>query len=206
MGEIHELFVLALSLVWFAGTTPEKPRFRNTRMLGRRPELIFSQPGMFATLASLIGLSWAALLSWWEELKFIEYCGAALGFLCGCWQLAAYNELTEVLNRLLRLLPPHPKNLLRLFLGSNLARQKITSKISTALLLNEVSEKSFEIWNEVSENFSEICSEICPEIRPEFFCAFLAGRKVLPQNFTRLFPSEISNFKSNSKSNFAKYF
>ena len=24
MGEIHELFVLALSLVWFAGATPEK--------------------------------------------------------------------------------------------------------------------------------------------------------------------------------------
>ena len=23
MGEIHELFVLALSLVWFAGATPE---------------------------------------------------------------------------------------------------------------------------------------------------------------------------------------
>ena len=26
MGEIHELFVLALSLVWFAGATPEIPR------------------------------------------------------------------------------------------------------------------------------------------------------------------------------------
>ena len=24
MGEIHELFVVALSLVWFAGATPEK--------------------------------------------------------------------------------------------------------------------------------------------------------------------------------------
>ena len=24
MGEIHELFVLALSLVWFAGTTPDR--------------------------------------------------------------------------------------------------------------------------------------------------------------------------------------
>ena len=24
MGEIHELFVLALSLVWFAGATPEQ--------------------------------------------------------------------------------------------------------------------------------------------------------------------------------------
>ena len=24
MGEIHELFVLALSLVWFAGATPER--------------------------------------------------------------------------------------------------------------------------------------------------------------------------------------
>ena len=27
MGEIHELFVLALSLVWFAGATPEKKMF-----------------------------------------------------------------------------------------------------------------------------------------------------------------------------------
>ena len=26
MGEIHELFVLALSLVWFAGATPERKR------------------------------------------------------------------------------------------------------------------------------------------------------------------------------------
>ena len=25
MGEIHELFILALSLVWFAGATPERP-------------------------------------------------------------------------------------------------------------------------------------------------------------------------------------
>ena len=31
MGEIHELFVLALSLVWFGGATPEaKPAFENT--------------------------------------------------------------------------------------------------------------------------------------------------------------------------------
>ena len=82
----------------------------------------------------------------------------------------------------------------------------IAKRVSTALLLNEVSEKSCEIWNEVSEIFSEICSEICPEIRPEIFRAFLAGRKVLPKNFTRFFPSEISNFKSNSKSNFTQNF
>ena len=49
-------------------------------------------------------------------------------------------------------------------------------------------------------------SEICSEIRPENFGAFLPGRKVLPQNFTRFFPSEISNFKSISKSNFTKNF
>ena len=61
-----------------------------------------------------------------------------------------------------------------------------------AFLLNEVSEKRREIRNEVSENFAEICSEICPEI----FGAFLAGRKVLPPNFTRNFTSDISNFKS----------
>ena len=57
--------------------------------------------------------------------------------------------------------------------------------VSTALLLNEVSEKSREIWNEVSEN----CSEICPEILPEISRAFLAGRNVLPpktsQHFSR---------------------
>ena len=53
-----------------------------------------------------------------------------------------------------------------------------TKTISTALLLNKVSEKSGEIWNEVLENFSEIFSEI----RPEIFRAFLAGRKVFPPN------------------------
>ena len=61
--------------------------------------------------------------------------------------------------------------------------------VSTALLLNEVSEKSHEIWDEVSENFSEICSEI----RPEILRAFLAGKTVLTPNFTGFFPSEISN-------------
>ena len=30
MGEIHELFVLALSLVWFAGATPESSVFCRT--------------------------------------------------------------------------------------------------------------------------------------------------------------------------------
>ena len=34
---------------------------------------------------------------------------------------------------------------------------------------------------------------------PEIFGVFLAGRKVLPPNFTRYFTSEISNFKSNFK-------
>ena len=29
MGEIHELFVLALSLVWFAGATPERNNTKN---------------------------------------------------------------------------------------------------------------------------------------------------------------------------------
>ena len=48
--------------------------------------------------------------------------------------------------------------------------------------------------------------EICPEIRPEIFRAFLAGRKVLPKHFTRFFPSEMSNFKSKSKSNFTNNF
>ena len=31
MGEIHELFVLALSLVWFAGATPKKNHHSYTR-------------------------------------------------------------------------------------------------------------------------------------------------------------------------------
>ena len=42
-----------------------------------------------------------------------------------------------------------------------------------------------------------IFAEIYPEIRPKSFGAFLAGRKILPPNFTRDFTSEISNFKSN---------
>ena len=48
---------------------------------------------------------------------------------------------------------------------------------NTALLLNEVSEKRRETWNEVSNNFAEIC----PGIRPEVFGAFLTGRKALPR-------------------------
>ena len=32
MGEIHELFVLALSLVWFAGATPEKMKERGQNL------------------------------------------------------------------------------------------------------------------------------------------------------------------------------
>ena len=43
----------------------------------------------------------------------------------------------------------------------------------------------------LSEIFSEICSEIRPKIHPEIFRAFLAGRKFLPQNFTKFSPSEI---------------
>ena len=39
MGEIHELFVLALSLVWFAGATPDSP----TVELNGNPEF----PGSF---------------------------------------------------------------------------------------------------------------------------------------------------------------
>ena len=34
MGEIHELFVLALFLVWFAGATPEK-YYRDSELLSR---------------------------------------------------------------------------------------------------------------------------------------------------------------------------
>ena len=83
---------------------------------------------------------------------------------------------------------------------------KNVSTAGTALLLNEVSEKSREIWNEVFEIFSESRSEICSEVLSEIFRAFLAGRKVLLPNFTSFFPSEISNFKSNSKSNFTKIF
>ena len=36
MGEIHELVVLALSLVWFAGATPENKKLRIKRCEGIR--------------------------------------------------------------------------------------------------------------------------------------------------------------------------
>ena len=70
-------------------------------------------------------------------------------------------------------------------------KKNLTSlrNINTVLLLNEVSVKRCEMWNEVSE------------IRPKIFGAFLAGRKVLPPNFTRYFTSDISNFKSNFTKN-----
>ena len=35
MGEIHELFVLALSLVWFAGATPESFQEKTTENIKR---------------------------------------------------------------------------------------------------------------------------------------------------------------------------
>ena len=37
MGEIHELFVLALSLVWFAGATPEVLHFSGPMKSGHFP-------------------------------------------------------------------------------------------------------------------------------------------------------------------------
>ena len=46
MGEIHELFVLALSLVWFAGATPEERvrRFRRKfAKISRKVRNIFLQ-------------------------------------------------------------------------------------------------------------------------------------------------------------------
>ena len=80
--------------------------------------------------------------------------------------------------------------------GSHSYRDTIAEVlVSTALLLNEVSEKKSRNLNVVFEIFSEIFSEICPEVRPEMFRAFLAGRKVLPQNFTRFFLFPSGNFK-----------
>ena len=64
--------------------------------------------------------------------------------------------------------------------NAQLRMQKL-QKFSTALLLNEVSEKSREIWNEVSESFSEIWSEICPEIRPEIFALSWQVEKSSPK-------------------------
>ena len=66
--------------------------------------------------------------------------------------------------------------------------------ISIALLLNEVSEKWREMRNEISEMFSQICPDICPKIRSKISRSSLAGRKVLPPNFTRCFSSEISHW------------
>ena len=42
MGEIHELFVLPLSLVWFAGATPEKGRQQNGLKKTTRSQLTTS--------------------------------------------------------------------------------------------------------------------------------------------------------------------
>ena len=48
MGEIHELFVLAVSLVWFAGATPEsrgKIAYKNPIKLNERKQLLGIVPG-----------------------------------------------------------------------------------------------------------------------------------------------------------------
>ena len=47
---------------------------------------------------------------------------------------------------------------------SGLGRGQNAVKLNATLVLNEVSEKRREIWNEVCDNFAEICPEICPEI------------------------------------------
>ena len=73
---------------------------------------------------------------------------------------------------------------------------------NTALLLNEVSEKRCKFWNEVSE----ISAEICLEIRPEVFGAFLAGRKVVPQNLTRYSHQRFQISKQISPKNFTTHF
>ena len=70
---------------------------------------------------------------------------------------------------------------------------------NTVLLLNEVSEKKSR---NLKRSFRKFPPKFRPEILSEMFRAFLAGRKVLPPNFTRFFPSEISNFKSNVTKNF----
>ena len=41
MGEIHELFVLALYLVWFAGATPEKLFFMPNGGLGHHMQKLW---------------------------------------------------------------------------------------------------------------------------------------------------------------------
>ena len=48
MGEIHELFVLALSLVWFAGATPD---FADLRLRSCALFCVFLRPTAFKTTA-----------------------------------------------------------------------------------------------------------------------------------------------------------
>ena len=71
---------------------------------------------------------------------------------------------------------------------------------STALLLNEVSKKK-------SRNFETKFPKCLPKFAPKFALKFslkfpVLFWQVLPPNFTRFFPLEISNVKSDSKSNF----
>ena len=58
----------------------------------------------------------------------------------------------------------------------------------TALLLNEVSEKDAKVETKFPK--------MLPKFAAKNIGAFLAGRKVLPPNFTTCFTSEISDFKS----------
>ena len=56
MGEIHELFVLALSLVWFAGAT-ENLGPESIQNYERDPETLFSRKGGFVPLSGGVGES-----------------------------------------------------------------------------------------------------------------------------------------------------
>ena len=74
MGEIHELFVLALSLVWFAGATPEITDI----LIARAP----AERAVFGVVIPIIAIA---------DLEFSDRCPIAL-----CSSTAIVNIRTDL--------------------------------------------------------------------------------------------------------------
>ena len=95
MGEIHELFVLALSLVWFAGATPESNDcVSNGKVCLPASRFRVSSCTMHAlgraalTLFTLLFANWRVSHELHEEVRrataLLRICSLSLGGPSGC--------------------------------------------------------------------------------------------------------------------------
>ena len=99
MGEIHELFVLALSLVWLAGATPDLTGFFpgfNLFLLKQRPGSIFPNPLHGRHQAHFGQLFYSVFYSFQDGVRVL------FGLCFPCW---SFNKVS---NRTVLGQPPQP--------------------------------------------------------------------------------------------------